>query len=135
MSQTGYKGRAEGPFIVPRLRGVRCSLVDSDNVEAYALGLVYARSYKTEKGTMVACCDKELLGQIFREGKLKLSLQTNFYGNATVDLLEALVLLDGADILNLVGENIVRAAIDRGLVHPHAVISIAGVPHVQVMKV
>ncbi len=88
------------------------------------LGLVYARSYKTEKGTMVACCDKELLGKIFREGKLKLSLQTNFYGNATVDLLEALVLLDGADILNLVGENIVRAAIEKGLVHPHAVISI-----------
>ncbi|TMI20647.1 DUF424 family protein [Candidatus Bathyarchaeota archaeon] len=99
------------------------------------LGLVYARSYKTEKGTMVACCDKELLGKIFREGKLKLSLQTNFYGNATVDLLEALVLLDGADILNLVGENIVRAAIEKGLVHPHAVISIAGVPHVQAMRV
>ncbi|TMI32389.1 DUF424 family protein [Candidatus Bathyarchaeota archaeon] len=78
------------------------------------MGLVYARSYKTEKGTMVACCDKELLGKIFREGKLKLSLQTNFYGNATVDLLEALVLLDGADILNLVGQNIVRAAIERG---------------------
>jgi len=98
------------------------------------LGLVYARSYKTGKGTMVACCDKELLGRIFREGKLKLSLQTNFYGNATVDLLEALMLLDGADILNVVGENIVKAAIDRGLVDPHAVISIAGVPHVQVMR-
>ena len=83
---------------------------------------------------MVACCDKELLGQIFREGRLKLSLQTNFYGNAAMDLLEALLLMDGADILNLVGENIVKAAIDRGLVHPHAVISIAGVPHVQVMK-
>ena len=83
---------------------------------------------------MVACCDKELLGRIFREGRLKLSLQTNFYGNAAMDLLEALLLMDGADILNLVGENIVKAAIDRGLVHPHAVISIAGVPHVQVMK-
>ena len=65
---------------------------------------------------------------------MKLSLQTNFYGNAAMDLLEALLLMDGADILNLVGENIVKAAIDRGLVHPHAVISIAGVPHVQVMK-
>jgi hypothetical protein len=83
---------------------------------------------------MVACCDKELLGRVFREGKLKLSLQTNFYGNAAMDLLEALVLLDGADILNLVGENIVRAAIERGLVHPHAVISIDGVPHAQVMR-
>ena len=84
---------------------------------------------------MVACCDKDLLGRIFREGKLKLSLQTNFYGNAAMDLLEALVLMDGADILNLVGENIVKAAIEKGLVHPHAVISIAGVPHVQVMKI
>ena len=84
---------------------------------------------------MVACCDKDLLGRIFQEGKLKLSLQTNFYGNAAMDLLEALVLMDGADILNLVGENIVKAAIEKGLVHPHAVISIAGVPHVQVMKI
>ena len=98
------------------------------------MGLVYARSYKTEKGMMVACCDKDLLGKVFREGKLKLSLQTNFYGNSTLDLLEAMVLLDNADILNLVGEKVVRAAIHRGLVHPHAVISIAGVPHVQVMK-
>ena len=84
---------------------------------------------------MVACCDKDLLGRIFREGRLKLSLQTNFYGNAAIDLLEALVLMDGADILNLVGENIVKAAIEKGLVHPHAVISIAGVPHVQVMRI
>ncbi len=83
---------------------------------------------------MVAACDEDLLGRIFREGKLKLSLQTNFYGNATIELIEALVMLETADILNLVGQNIVRAAIDRGLVHPHAVISIAGVPHVQVMK-
>jgi len=114
---------------------VRCSLVDSDNVEADLLGLFYARPYKREKGTMGAAGDKELLGKIFREGKLKLSLQTNFYGNAAVDLLEALVLLDGADILNLVGENIVRAAIEKGIVHPHAVISIAGVPHVQAMRI
>ena len=99
------------------------------------MSLVYTRSYKTDKGTMVACCDKELLGKTFREGKLMLSLQTGFYGDSTVALTEALVLLDGADILNLVGENIVRAAISRGLVHPEAVISIAGVPHVQVMKI
>src|SRR2546422_11136864 len=100
---------------------MRCTVVDSDNLEDDLLGLVYARSYKPEKGTMVACCDKELLGRIFREGKLKLSLHTNFYGNATVDLLEALGLLDGADILNLFGDKIVMAALDKGLVHPHAV--------------
>ncbi len=83
---------------------------------------------------MVACCDKELRGKTFREGKLKLSLETEFYGNALMGLSEALVVLDGADILNLVGPEIVGGAIEKGLVHPAAVISIEGVPHVQVMK-
>ncbi len=83
---------------------------------------------------MVACCDKELRGKTFREGRLKLSLETEFYGNAVIGLSEALVVLEGADIVNLVGPEIVGAAIEKGLVHPGAVISIDGVPHVQVMK-
>ncbi len=83
---------------------------------------------------MVAACDEECMGKTFREGRLKLSLETGFYGDALLGLGEALVLLERADILNLVGPNIVDAAIARGLVHPEAVISIAGIPHVQVMK-
>jgi len=47
---------------------------------------------------------------------------------------EAVVLMVGADMLNLVGRKVVDAAINNGLVHPDAVITIAGVPHVQVMK-
>ena len=47
---------------------------------------------------------------------------------------EAVVLMVGADMLNLVGRRVVDAAISNGLVHPDAVITIAGVPHVQVMK-
>lgn len=98
------------------------------------MGLVYLRSYHTEKGTMVACCDKDLMGKTFREGRLKLSLETGFYGNSLQRLAEALIILDAADILNLVGPEIVAAAVERGVVHPDAVISIAGVPHVLVMK-
>ena len=98
------------------------------------MGLVYLRSYSTEKGTMVACCDKDLMGKTFREGRLRLSLETKFYGNLLSELAEALVILETADILNLVGTEIVNAAIERGLVHPDAVISIGGVPHVQGMK-
>ncbi len=83
---------------------------------------------------MVACCDKELRGKTFREGRLKLSLETEFYGNAVMGLSEALLVLEGAEILNLVGPEIVGAAIEKGLVHPAAVISIDGVPHAQVMR-
>ncbi len=98
------------------------------------MGLVYLRSYVTEKGRMVAACDEECMGKTFREGRLKLSLETGFYGDALLALGEALVHLERADILNLVGPTIVEAAIARGLVHPEAVISIGGIPHVQVMK-
>ena len=39
-----------------------------------------------------------------------------------------------ADILNLVGKTVVDAAIEKGIVHPEAVIVISGIPHVQVMR-
>ncbi len=84
---------------------------------------------------MVGCCDEDCMGKTFREGKLKLSPETNFYGSSVTTLSEALVMLDGADIINLVGNKIIKAAIERGLVHPDAVISIAGVSHVQLMRV
>jgi len=98
------------------------------------LDLVYATSYKTEKGLLVACCDEECMGRIFREGRLRLAPESKFYGSAVVGLTEAVVLMVGADMLNLVGRKIVDAAINNGLVHPDAVITIGGVPHVQVMK-
>ena len=83
---------------------------------------------------MVACCDEDCIGRTFREGRLKLSPEKKFYGNAAIGLPEALLLMDGADILNLVGKRIVSVAIDKGLVHPDAVITVDGVPHVQVMR-
>jgi uncharacterized protein len=98
------------------------------------MGLVYLKSYNTDKGTMIACCDEGLMGKTFRQGRLKISVENSFYGTSLLPLAEALFLLDGADILNLVGGDIIEAAIEKGIVHPDAVISIGGIPHVQVMR-
>src|SRR5215471_2492923 len=98
------------------------------------MGNVYLRSFTTEKGTMVACCDEELLGKTFREGRLRLTIEAGFYGDTLWALAEALVLLDKADILNLVGQSVIDAAIEKGIVHPEAVIMVSGIPHVQVMR-
>ncbi len=97
------------------------------------MGRVYLKSYRTDKGTMVACCDEDLMGKTFKDGKLRLSVESGFYGSSLLALGEALVLLDKADVLNLVGRNVIDAAIDRGIAHPEAVILVAGIPHVQVM--
>ena len=95
---------------------------------------MFLKTFSTEKGLMVACCDEELMGKTFREGKLRLSLEPGFYGDSVCGLGEALVLLERAEILNLVGKTVIDAAIIKGIVHPDAVILISGIPHVQVMR-
>ena len=98
------------------------------------MGNVYLKTFTADKRTMVACCDEDLIGKTFREGRLRLSLEQGFYGDTVWAVGEALVLLDKADIMNLVGKTIIDAAIEKGIVHPAAVIVISGIPHVQVMR-
>jgi hypothetical protein len=95
---------------------------------------VFLRVFRDPKHTLVAVCDQELLGKTFREGKLKLEVKTEFYKGTPATILEALGTVDEADIANLVGEKIVQAAVKKGCVHPSAIIHIAGIPHVQVVR-
>jgi hypothetical protein len=84
---------------------------------------------------MVAACDSNLLGETFREGKLKLEVRPDFYGGVRTSVVDALAAIDTADIANLVGETIVAAAVGRSLVNPSAVLHIDGVPHVQIVRI
>jgi len=84
---------------------------------------------------MVAACDTDLIGETFREGKLKLEVKADFYKGTKTTLSEALREIDSADIANLVGGRIVEAAVQQQLVDPSAIVRIAGVPHVQVVRI
>ncbi len=96
---------------------------------------VFLRVFKDAKYTLVAVCDSGLLGETFREGKMKLEVKADFYKGIAAGLQEALQAIDMADIANLVGEGIVQAAVQKGLVDSSAVVRIGGVPHVQIVKV
>lgn len=95
---------------------------------------VFLRVYKDAKYTLVAACDSDLLGETFREGKLKLEVRPDFYRGVRTTVVDALAAIDMADIANLVGEAIVQAAVRRSLVDPAAVLHIGGVPHVQIVR-
>jgi len=95
---------------------------------------VFLRVYKDPKYTLVAACDSNLLGETFREGRLKLEVKPDFYRGVRTTILEALTAIDSADIANLVGETIVKAAVERSLVDPSAVLNVGGVPHVQIVR-
>jgi hypothetical protein len=92
-------------------------------------------SLKKIGGNVLLCmCDTEILGRTLREGKLVFCVKEDFYKGARVPVDEAVSLIETSTIVNMVGRNIVRKAIERGFVHPEAVLNIEGVPHAQIVK-
>lgn len=83
---------------------------------------------------LLATCDAELLGKILKEGKIVFKVREEFYKGSKVSVDEAIDLMKQSTIVNMVGQNIVDKAIERGLVHPEAVLKISGVPHAQIVK-
>jgi hypothetical protein len=95
---------------------------------------VHLRVIHEKRGVLVAACDAGLLGETFRQGKLKLEVNTQFYGGALCTIEKAMEALVEADVANLVGETTIKAAVDKGLVDPGAVIYFGAVPHVQIVR-
>ena len=82
----------------------------------------------------MATCDANLLGKVLREGKIVFEIREEFYKGLKVSLEEAIDLVEQSTIVNMVGHRIVRRAVEKGLIHPEAVIKISGVPHAQIIK-
>lgn len=83
---------------------------------------------------LLATCDAELLGKILREGKIVFEIHEQFYKGPKMTVEEVIDLMEQSTIVNMVGHKIVKKAIEKGLVHPDAVLRISGVPHAQIVK-
>ena len=59
----------------------------------------------------VACCDEDLLNQIFTEGNLRIEINSNFFGGDLLNIDQAVEILKDASYFNIVGENITNKAI------------------------
>ena len=96
---------------------------------------VYHVSSEFGEQTVIAACDAEHLGKVFREKGLVLNINREFYGGELYTVEEAVKLLRTGTILNLVGERIISAAVREGLVHRDSIIRISGIPHAQVVRI
>ncbi len=95
---------------------------------------VYAKMRKWGQCVLLAACDAELLGKILREGKIVFEIHEQFYKGPKMTVEEVIDLMEQSTIVNMVGHKIVKKAIEKGLVHPDAVLKISGVPHAQIVK-
>jgi hypothetical protein len=89
---------------------------------------------KVGRNVLLCMCDAEILGRTLREGKIVFCVKEDFYKGPRVPLEEAVSMIETSTIVNMVGRNVVKKAIERGYVHPEAVLSIEGVPHAQIVK-
>ncbi|MFX0039072.1 MAG: DUF424 family protein [Promethearchaeota archaeon] len=87
---------------------------------------VYLKVHKKEDLETIACCDEELLNQVYKEGELKIEISNQFFGGKLIDLEDAILILREATCFNIVGENIVKKAVDCGLLQYYR--TICGVP-------
>ncbi|VVB84253.1 Uncharacterised protein [uncultured archaeon] len=96
---------------------------------------MYMKKYDVELQTMVAVCDRNIVGKKFREGDLVLKLEENFYKGAEAsekDVKEALL---SATIANIAGKKSIACAVDCGCIDPDTIIFIEGVPHAQMVRI
>lgn len=87
--------------------------------------------HRSGKEVLVAASDADLVGRTFRENGLKITVHPSFYSDVDADEERLLAALRTCTVANLVGENVVRFAIENGFVDKLSVLRIEGVPHAQ----
>lgn len=95
---------------------------------------VYIKLWKQSKRVLLAICDENILGKTLKHGNIVFQVREDFYKGSLVSLQEALDLIEKSTVVNMVGQRIVKEAVEKGLVHPDAVLKINGVPHAQIVK-
>ncbi len=86
--------------------------------------------------TIVAICDKELIGKKFKDEErgIVFEVRETFFKGEKMPADSALAYLKEASIANLVGAKIVKKAVKERFIHQTAVIKIGGILHAQLIK-
>jgi hypothetical protein len=114
---------------------MRSQILNQATVRASSKLEVYMNLKKVDRNVLLAICDAEILGRTLCEGKIVFHVKEDFYKGAKVNVEEAVSMIENSTIVNMVGKNVVKKAVQRGYVHPEAVLNIEGVPHAQIVKI
>jgi len=96
---------------------------------------MFMKRYNTDNHVIVAVCDKNIIGKVFREGEFVLKLDEYFYKGKETDKDEVKEALSCATIANIAGEKAVACAVECGCIDPETIIFIEGIPHAQMVRI
>ena len=96
---------------------------------------VVMRVHRVRAEFVVAACDADLIGRDLPVGDkgrtVKVSAQ--FYGERRVSREELLWALERATIANLLGERVLKLALEGGFIAPGGTGTLGGVPHAEII--
>lgn len=96
---------------------------------------MYAKIHRIRENIVLACCNKELIGETLEEGNLCLNVEKDFYKGEEVDEGKLIGMLKETNNINLLGDKPVAVALKEGFIKDNDLIRISGIPHVQIFKI
>lgn len=98
----------------------------------FKMGIIL-KEHSQEGKILFALCDEDLIGKVFREDKMILNLESNFYNGTLTEESVIEENLKSAYIVNAVGEKSIQLLLDNGLADKDSVMYIDGIPHIQAL--
>lgn len=96
---------------------------------------IWVKIHEHNQGKVIAVCDEEVLGNTYEEGIKILDVVESFYRGEIVDISRVIKLIEEKDFssVNIVGNKVIEALMDQGVVKNFEVI--AGMKYVHIYKV
>ena len=98
-------------------------------------GGIVMRVHRVRAEIVVAACDEELLGRQLPVGSSgrTVTVSSQFYGERKVSLEEFVIAARRATIVNLLGDRVVQAAEEAGMIAPGGSGRLGGVLHAEIV--
>ena len=92
--------------------------------------MFYYKLHKTDFGTMIAVCDKELSGKTLKNKNLDFFVNPRFYGDEKIDE-KILELIKKSNDGNVIGNKIVELLLKNKVISNNSIIKIGKIKHAQ----
>ena len=92
------------------------------------------KKHEAGGNSVLACCDRELLGKTISDKEIELHISEAFYGGNPVNEKELAEMLHEYGNINLAGNRCVSVAIKEGLISERGVIKINSTMHAIIMR-
>ncbi|MEM1682978.1 MAG: DUF424 family protein [Ignisphaera sp.] len=97
-------------------------------------GMYYVKIHHINNNSIVAICDEEILGKVFKEGDIILDVSPNFYKGERVDFETVLRIIEEGEIVVVTGRRIIKKLSQLGLVNEDYALKVEDQLHIQIIR-